>query len=233
MPVILDFFCSRGIPASGFLLGYLKKLGVRKNTMSRFSLGNRLRNLRKERQFTQRALAIKAGISVNAVSLIERDEISPSVATLQSLARAMEVKMSYFFDDSVETNAIFLKAQQRPKVISDGITIESIGQRLQGQQLEPFLIVLESRAESGKQFVVHAGHEFVYCLQGVIEYRVADMAYHLEVGDMLIFEASQPHHWRNPGAQEAKMLLMLQSDDEISGPVRGHFPAHPSLKHIE
>ena len=60
---------------------------------NKFSLGARLRNLRKERKLTQRELAIQASISVNAVSLIERNEISPSVATLQSLATALKVKI--------------------------------------------------------------------------------------------------------------------------------------------
>ena len=97
-------------------------------------MGTRLRNLRKERNLTQRELADRATISVNAVSLIERDEISPSVATLQSLATALKVKMSYFFDDEVQANVIHLTASQLPSITSDGITIEGIGQRLSSQQ---------------------------------------------------------------------------------------------------
>jgi transcriptional regulator with XRE-family HTH domain len=37
-----------------------------------FSLGLRLRALRKERDLTQRELASQAGVSSNAISLIER-----------------------------------------------------------------------------------------------------------------------------------------------------------------
>ena len=136
------------------------------------ALGSRLRSLRKERNLTQRELAERAGISVNAISLIERDEISPSVATLQSLATALKVKMSYFFDEDVRANVIHLSASVRPSLTSNGITIESAGQRIHNQQIEPFLVTLAPNSGSGSQPVIHSGHEFVYCLQGSIEYEI-------------------------------------------------------------
>jgi len=198
-----------------------------------YSLGARLRKLRKERNLTQRQLAVQSSISVNAVSLIERNEISPSVSTLQSLATALKVKMSYFFDDDVQANVIHLPAGQRPSITTNGISIESVGQRILNQQFEPFLITLEANSGSGKQAVTHTGHEFVYCLQGKVEYEVDNIQYLLEPGDMLLFEANLLHFWRNPTAETAKMLLILQAPDEPTEPVRRHFPAHPSLTHIE
>jgi transcriptional regulator with XRE-family HTH domain len=198
-----------------------------------FSLGTRLRSLRKERNLTQRELASRAGISVNAVSLIERDEISPSVATLQSLARALDIKMGYFFDEDVQANVIHLETSQRPSIESNGITIESIGHRLPDQQLEPFFVTLKPQTGSGKHPVIHSGQEFVYCLQGTVEYEVDGTTYFLNAGDILLFEARLPHHWRNPTTEEVKALILLQTTDEHSESVRRHFPAHPSLPHIE
>jgi len=200
---------------------------------NKFSLGARLRNLRKERKLTQRELAVQANISVNAVSLIERNEISPSVATLQSLATALKVKMSYFFDEDIEANVIHLSASERPSVTANDISIESVGRRIPNQQFEPFLVTLEPNSSSGKQAVTHTGHEFVYCLQGQVEYEVDSIQYLLEAGDILLFEANLPHYWQNITSKTAKMLLFLQTPDEPTEPVRRHFPAHPSLTHIE
>lgn len=59
-----------------------------------FGLGDKLRQLRSERNISQRDLARMAGLSPNSISLIERDETSPSVATLQSLAAALNIRMS-------------------------------------------------------------------------------------------------------------------------------------------
>lgn len=197
-----------------------------------FSLGSRLRSLRKERHLTQKELATRAGISVNAVSLIERDEISPSVATLQSLATALAVKMSYFFDEDVHTVVVHLKAGQRPAISGQGISIQSVGRRLPHQQFEPFFITLAPYAESGKDNVIHTGNEFLYCLQGTVEYNVNGQTYLLEEGDILLFEASLPHSWRNPTDCEVRMLLVLETPGEGPESVRRHFPEHPSLVHI-
>jgi transcriptional regulator with XRE-family HTH domain len=198
-----------------------------------FSLGTRLRDLRKERKLTQRDLACNAGISVNAISLIERDEISPSVATLQSLAAALKIKMSYFFDDNAQTNVTHLRADKRPSITSNGITIESVGRHLSGQQIEPFFIGLAPHSTSGKQQVAHSGHEFVYCLSGMVEYEVEGQKYLLEPGDVLLFEAVLPHHWQNPTSEKSELLIILQTSEETSEPIRRHFPNHPSLGHLE
>ncbi len=200
--------------------------------MEVFSLGAKLRTLRKERDLTQRELASQAGISANAVSLIERNEISPSVATLQRLATALNVKMSYFFDEDGQTDVMHIRASERPFIESKGVTIESIGQRLRGQELEPFFISLAPNSESGRRHVIHSGHEFVYCVRGKVEYEIDGEVYLLNEGDFLLFEAQLPHHWRNPTNEKAKLLLILQTPNESDESVRRHFSSYPSLTHI-
>ena len=80
--------------------------------------------------------------------------------------------------------------------------------------------------------VVHSRHEFVYCLQGQIEYVIDGKVYMLEMGDILIFEAPLPHLWRNPFDAEAKFILVLQTPNASREPVQRHFSSHPSVNHI-
>lgn len=197
------------------------------------SLGVKLRELRKERNLSQRDLAGQAGISPNAISLIEREEISPSVATLQRLATALKVKMSYFFEDNnTQVSVIHIKASERPSLTSRGLMIAGLGRRLRGQELEPFFVALAPEAESGRQPVIHAGHEFVCCLYGTVEYEIDEEIYQLQTGDFLLFEAELPHHWRNPSTEKAELLLILQCSKGSDEPVRRHFASHPSVSHI-
>jgi transcriptional regulator with XRE-family HTH domain len=197
------------------------------------SLGAKLRELRKERNLSQRDLAGQSGISPNAISLIEREEISPSVATLQRLATALKVKMSYFFEDNnTQVSVIHIKASERPSLTSRGLMIAGLGRRLRGQELEPFFVALAPEAESGRQPVIHAGHEFVCCLCGTVEYEIDGEIYQLQTGDFLLFEAELPHHWRNPSTEKAELLLILQSPKGSDEPVRRHFASHPSVSHI-
>lgn len=198
----------------------------------KFSLGLKLREIRDERHLSQRELAQRAGLSPNAISLIERDESSPSVATLQTLATALNVKMSYFFDEEVPQKVLHVPAGQRPAITSKGVRIEGIGGELRRQEIEPFHVTLEPQSHSGDRQVVHTGHEFVYCLKGRIEYIIDGEVFHLEPGDFLLFEAPLPHIWRNPSDQEAEFLLVLQTPGESDEPVQRHFPSYPSLPHM-
>jgi transcriptional regulator with XRE-family HTH domain len=196
------------------------------------SLGEKLRNLRKERGLSQRNLAAAADVSANAVSLIERNEISPSVATLHRLATALQVKIGYFFEsDSPQTNLVHIKASDRSSLNSKGVVIGSVGKRLRGQEIEPFFVTITPGAESSRRPVIHTGHEFVCCLQGVVEYEVDDQVFLLEKGDCLFFEAELPHHWQNPTTEKAEMLLILQTPDGSDDPIRRHFSGHPSVTH--
>jgi len=198
-----------------------------------FSLSDKLRQLRNERNISQRDLAKLAGLSPNSISLIERDETSPSVATLQSLANALKVRMSYFFEEETPGSVLHIKSGTRPQIKSDGVIIEGMGRTLPQQELEPFSITLEPKAGSGgERQVVHTGHEFVYCLQGKIEYVIDGKVYLLETGDILIFEAILPHLWRNPFDIEAKFILVLQTPNASREPVQRHFSSHPSVTHI-
>jgi transcriptional regulator with XRE-family HTH domain len=197
-----------------------------------FSLGSRLRDLRKERDLSQRELADLASLSPNAISLIERGEISPSVATLQRLAGALSVRMSYFFDSNKEMHVVYSRAGRRPEIASKDVRIEGLGAKLSGQEMEPFVVTLAPGADTCITPVVHAGHEFVCCLEGRLEYVVAGTAYSLETGEYLMFEANLPHCWRNAADRESRFLLVLHSPGGPGDPARGHFTDHPSVAHL-
>jgi transcriptional regulator with XRE-family HTH domain len=196
------------------------------------SVGNKLRTVREERGLSQRELAQLAGISTNAISLIERDENSPSVSTLQSLAGALNVKMSYFFDDHAPTQILHVKASRRPVINSKGVQIEGLDGKLNYQEMEPFVVSLEPKSGSGERQVVHTGHELVYCLSGEVEYLIDGQIYSLEPGDILLFEAHLPHLWRNVTDKIATILLILQATGHTDQSVERHFSDYPSLRHI-
>ncbi len=201
--------------------------------METTSPGVKLRQLRAERNISQRALAKLAGVSPNSISLIERDEISPSVATLQNLATALNVHMSYFFEVESEKKVLHIKSGERSFLEHQGVRIESIGSRLHGQEVEPFVIELAPHTSIGERQVIHSGHEIVYCTKGEIEYYIDGTSYVMEEGDFLLFEADLPHLWRNPHDAPAEFLLILQTPNAKLEPVKRHFVDYPSISHIK
>lgn len=197
------------------------------------TVGDRLRSLRSERNLSQRSLAQLAGISPNSISLIERDEISPSISTLQTLAGALHVRISFFFEEESEQKILHVKPADRTAMESQGVHIESNGSRIQSQEIEPFLVKLSPHTSSGERQVIHTGHEVVYCLQGKFEYLIDGTVYLVEQGDFLLFEAGFPHLWRNPFDAQAEFLLILQTPGAVMDPVKRHFVSYPSITHLD
>jgi transcriptional regulator with XRE-family HTH domain len=189
------------------------------------NVGANLRKLREERNLTLRALAEKSGLAINTLSLIENGKSSPSVSTLQQVARAFEVPITAFFEKEVPTNKIaYLKIDKRPRAVFECGVLEDLGAGSCIEAVEPFVLTMEPNAGSGSQDIVHTGFEFIYCLEGHIGYTIEGHTYLLEAGDSLLFEAHLPHHWQNLNSSCSRSILVLFPTDIRDRPTERHFP---------
>jgi transcriptional regulator with XRE-family HTH domain len=177
-------------------------------------VGARIRALREAEGLSLRALAGQCGLSINAISRIERGESSPTVASLHKLATALGLPITKFFEAGEEMAMVLMRKNDRPRSRGEGMLIESLGSGLLGQRLEPFLMTLLPGASSGEGAISHGGEEFVYCLEGQIDYQVDDGWFRLDEGDSLLFRADQAHQCKNTGLEKAVLLLILQASDE-------------------
>lgn len=195
-------------------------------TIPYVDVGQRLRSLRTEQGLSIRALAEKSCLNVNTLSMIENGKTSPSVATLQQLAFALELPIASFFEQGTPKNKIaYQKTNLRPKAAFAHGMLEDLGAGMVRRGAEPFLVELEPQADSGSDPIVHTGREFVFCLAGRLTYMIEDQEYVLQPGDSLLFEAHLPHRWQNAGAVPSRSLLVLCPSDEDDRPTERHFIA--------
>ena len=176
-------------------------------------VGQRIRAIRGDRGLSLRALAELCGLSTNAISLIERGENSPTVSSLHQLATALEVPITDFFQEDREQMVVFVEPGQRLVSQANGIQLESLATGLRNQQVEPFLMGVEPGAGNLDQPVFHSGEEFVYCLEGEIEYCVGDQIYNLSAGCSLLFKATQPHCFRNTADTRAWLMMIFMAGE--------------------
>lgn len=162
------------------------------------SIGRKVRNLRQRLQLTASEVAAEAGLSTGMLSKIENGGTSPSLSTLQALARALNVPLTSFFADFEERrDCSFVKAGQGVMIERRGTKAghhyELLGHSLSGDiVVEPYLITLSEDANPYALFQ-HEGLEFLYMLTGKVVYRHADKLYPMEPGDALFFDAGAPH----------------------------------------
>ena len=187
------------------------------------NVASKVRELREERGLSLRALAELCGISPNTVSLIERGTSSPSVDTLQHLARGLGVPIVAFFErGDAEARLVQTLNYDRVQSEAPGMSIEHLGRGLAGHPFASFLITMEPGASTADDPMEHTGAEWVYCLEGYVVYEVESKEYRLLPGDNLLFEASLPHRWRNPGTVQARMLLILAAGERHDLTVEQH-----------
>ena len=188
------------------------------------NVGLRLRELRTERGLSIRLLAEQSGLNVNTLSLIENNRTSPSVSTLQQIATALRAPITVFFEAKTPPQTkVFQKAGERQVANFTHGTLADLRAGFSRSGLEPFLVTLEVNADSGKTPIVHTGLEFVFCLEGQIDYDVEGEKFTLEPGDSLLFEAHLPHRWYNSGTTRSRSLLLLCPEDERDHPDERHF----------
>jgi transcriptional regulator with XRE-family HTH domain len=172
---------------------------VRVNNLE-MAIGHEVRTLRKKLGITGSDLANATGISLGMLSKIENGNTSPSLTTLQALAKALGVPVTAFFRRFEEVrNASFVKAGQGVELERRGTRaghqynlLGHIGQNAAGVVVEPYLITLTADSDVFPTFQ-HEGLEYLYMLEGSVRYRHADKLYLMEPGDSLFFDADAPH----------------------------------------
>ncbi|MSP67376.1 MAG: helix-turn-helix domain-containing protein [Alphaproteobacteria bacterium] len=162
------------------------------------AIGLVVRAFRHELGLTVAAAAKAAGLSPGMLSKIENGQTSPSLATLQALSAALNVPVTAFFRRFEESReASHVRSGQ-------GMVIERRGSRaghryqLLGHgssrtlSVEPMLVTLTAESDVFPLFQ-HAGTEFLYMLEGDMEYVHGGTTYRMRSGDSLMFDGEAAH----------------------------------------
>jgi transcriptional regulator with XRE-family HTH domain len=191
-------------------------------------VAQRLREIRETRRISLRELARLSGMSVNALSQIERGITSPSVSTLYKLVEALGVPITAIFQAEPEREEIvFRTAAQRTQVPFPLGVWEGLGGESFVGRVQPFVLTLEGGGDSGSDPIVHTGHEFVLCLEGQLEYRIEGKNFFLEPGDSLLFAARLRHCWHNSGQAPVRAVIVLSGFEAYESPIGYHVAQNP------
>jgi transcriptional regulator with XRE-family HTH domain len=162
------------------------------------AIGSQVRRYRKQLELTVAELAEGAALSAGMLSKIENGNISPSLATLRALSSALNVPVTALFRQFEEQrDATFVPAGQGLPIerrgTRSGHQYQLLGHSIHSElSVEPYLITLKEGSEVFPIFQ-HGGVEFIYMLEGTLDYRHAGNSYRLSPGDSLFFDADAPH----------------------------------------
>lgn len=162
------------------------------------AIGRVVKDFRVKAGYTVAELAGMADLSAGMLSKVENGQTSPSLDTLQALARALNVPLTSLFKEFEKgDDATYVPAGQ-------GLVIQRKGTRVGHQyqllghsvgepvRMEPYLITITQDTEVFPVFQ-HDGLEFLYVLEGRMNYRHGNQLYTLNPGDALYFDSGTPH----------------------------------------
>lgn len=170
-------------------------------------IGAHLKEVRKAKGLSARAVAIRAGISPSVLSRLEADQSSPTLSTLIRVTDALGESMSKIFDDR-DTRGPVVRAVDRRRVSSQGATDSLLSPSRDGR-LEVIEMTAEPHAVSGPQYNHWGEEECVIVLEGQFEMTLGSDKHLLDVGDSITFSCRTLHGWKNPTDEPVRVLWVL------------------------
>ena len=171
-------------------------------------IGGILRAARVAKGLTLGQIAAASGLTEGFVSKLERDQVSPSVASLVAVCDAVGIRVGDLFDPPMSA---IVRA-------GDGAQVNFGGQDAQEYLLssgsQSHIEVLHSKIAAGgsggaELYSLNCEVEFAYVLKGRLEIILGSETHTLNTGDAMTFRGTDAHTWRNPTDSEIEVLWVL------------------------
>jgi transcriptional regulator with XRE-family HTH domain len=186
--------------------------------VKKLKLGEKVRELRLKRANTLRQVAEKTGLSIPLLSQVENNAVSPPVATLLRIAKALGVGIGHFFrEEESKEKAVVVRKHERKKTFrpihdqqrNSGYTYEALAYTKNSKHMEPFLVEFEPKERESVTYLKHRGEEFIFLFRGRLAFHYDQQEIVLEPGDSLYFESDLPHGFRSLRGNKAQAIVVV------------------------
>jgi transcriptional regulator with XRE-family HTH domain len=193
---------------------------------SKSTLGNLIRLVRQQRNWTLRQMSTKVGIPLSTLAKVEADKLSLTYDKLQQFTSRLGMTMTEFLgqaeagpagpEQRVVTARRSLAAKNNSVQISTpNYDYEYLCADLREKRMVPILARIRAKSidEFGEK-VRHAGEEFIYVLEGTIEVHLQFYtSVVLNAGQGIYLDSSMGHAYVAKDCESALVLAVCSSED--------------------
>jgi transcriptional regulator with XRE-family HTH domain len=174
------------------------------------SIGQKISQWRKEKGLTLQQLADEVDLTAAFISQIEHGKASPSIATLKTIARAMDVRVIDFFADELLEDPVVTSPGEWTQVLIPGWQSDTkrMVRSVALKRMEPFLTTIEPGGRSREAYS-HPGEEFGFVLEGEITITVGNEVYNVGRRSSFYYSSLLPHSWVNKGKKTCKIIWVV------------------------
>ena len=181
------------------------------------SLGARVRALREAMDLSLRDLAERSGVSAPMLSQVERGETSPTLQVARRIATGLELRLSQLLRLDEDGAVTIVRRDERRKGPGrvSGHSYEILTPPLPGQRAELSRHALAAGAVTGgpgdPPMHEPGSRETALVESGTVVLVCDGQRSELAAGDCVTFDADLPHHFENPGPDEAVLLAVVSA----------------------
>lgn len=171
-------------------------------------IGARLRAARTSQGMSLSQVATTTGLSKGFLSRVERDETSPSVATLVQLCQVLSLPVGALF---AEPEVQLVTWEDAPPINLGGFGADERMLSPRGQErVQVLRSELEPDAHGGSDlYTINCDVEVLHVVSGAVSVRFADRTVTVESGAALTLPGREPHTWRVEGGEPAVVLWTI------------------------
>lgn len=173
-------------------------------------IGARIKHLRQINGLAQADLAERAGLTKGAISQIERNLTSPSIANLIQILTALNETPSSFFAEDEEEKVLFRKIDALPSDITGYQSFETLLPKSRYRTIVSY----RAFVKPGRQALpepAQEGENYVFILSGRLTLRLGTATYVARKGESLYFRAEKEYAFSNKGKTPVDFLWIRAS----------------------
>jgi XRE family transcriptional regulator, regulator of sulfur utilization len=178
-------------------------------------IGPRVKALREAMDLSLRDLALRSGVSAPMLSQVERGETSPTLQIAARIAAGLELRLSQLLRLDEGGSVTVVRAGEGRQGGAAGHRYEVLTPSLPGLRAEISRHRLAPGAVTGGPGdpPIHepGARETAVVETGEVTLHVDDAGHRLLPGDCVTFDADLPHHFENPGKEEAVLLAVVSA----------------------
>ncbi|MDW8563606.1 helix-turn-helix domain-containing protein [Staphylococcus shinii] len=176
-------------------------------------IGQKLRNIRKEKKITINKLAKDTGFTPSFISQFERGLTSASISTLKKITDALSMNLTMLLNEDEELQYspftyIVRKGEYKKLAYPDEKSTDYMITRDKAHY-EVIYSEIKPGGDSGETLSHNSIEETITILQGLMEIKINGETYNLDVGDSISFCSQHPHSWKNIGDNTLKIIWVV------------------------
>lgn len=166
----------------------------------KFRLAKNIEKFRKQKGLSQGEIAELAGIPRTTWTHMESGSANPSLETLIKVTKVLHVSLDELVSEPIKGTHHLYRSHEMETLVKSSGSVEVyklLPQAISGVQLERF----EMNSKSLMKGSPHqkGSIEYLVCIQGQISIYLSGTPFHLDKGDVFVFEGDQAHSYKNNG----------------------------------